>query len=39
MAKRVELRSNLLSYNETAGGYIKYDITASKVLKQSLKDL
>ena len=39
MAKRVELRSNLLSYNETAGGYIKYDITASKVTEAEFKRL
>ena len=39
MAKRVELRSNLLSYNETAGGYIKYDITASNVTEAEFKRL
>lgn len=39
MAKRVELRSNLLSYNVTAGGYKQFDIVPSKVTEAEFKRL
>lgn len=39
MAKRVNLRSNLLNYNVTDAGYKQYDITASKVTEAEYKRL
>lgn len=39
MAKRVELRSNLLSYNVTEGGYKQFDIVPSQVTEAEFKRL
>lgn len=39
MAKRINLRDNLLNYNITASGYRQYDIVASKVTEAEFKRL